>query len=260
MIETTSTQTIACSGRDAVVEVVGSGRDVVLVGAAAPMAWTRPTVRALAGLGYRVVHFDYGSGHPDPEPRTAIRQIDDVEAVMDALQLRRATVVGVSRGGITAFGLANARPERVTSLALVFAVAAFPDTLMVGNPDLRPEPGENDDHFMRRSLKSVFSEDFLERDLETAVSLVTTPPGAVARVERDQEPTFGVDATVTCPTLVIEGGADEVVTTEHAQRYIRAMPGAKHVRIPDAPHGWPMERPDLLAGLIADFARSSDDS
>ncbi|MGD2100770.1 MAG: alpha/beta hydrolase [Acidimicrobiia bacterium] len=259
MSETTSTQTIDCGGRDAVVEVVGSGHDVVLVGAAAPMAWTRPTARSLSRLGCRVVNFDYGFGHPNPEPRTAIRQIDDVVAVMEALQLRRATVVGVSRGGITAFGLASAHPQRVTSLALVFAVAAFPDTLMVGNPDLRPEPGESDDDFMHRSLKSVFSERFLEQDPDIAVSLMTTPPGAVARVNRDQEMTFDEDARVTCPTLVIEGGADEVVTTEHAQRFMRAIPEAEHVRIPDAPHGWPMERPNLLAGLIADFARSSDD-
>lgn len=246
---------VDCHGCEAMAEVRGSGPDVLLVGAAVPMAWTRPTAEALARLDFRVINFDYGASHPRPEPRTALRQTDDVLAVMDAVEIDAPAVVGLSRGGITTYGLASRHPDRVSRMILVFPVAPFADTLEVGNPQPEQEPGESEEQFMRRSLLDVFSQGFLDRNLAAAFSLVTTTSGSVARVDRHEEEVVDADETVGCPTLVVEAGADRIVTSEHPRRYLQAIPSAEHVVVPEASHGWPMEEPGVLADLITGFLR-----
>jgi len=242
-------RTVSCRGRDARVEVVGEGPDVVVVGTAAPIQLTRDFALELAGLGHRVVNFDYGSGHESPEPRTAIDQVSDVIAVMDALEVDRGALVGVSRGAMTAYALASRHPGRVTSLVLALPVAGFADTMLMVDP--YQGPGDDGD-VMAAILSQVFSESYLAANRETAAHLLTIGPGSVDRVERADEEPFG-DDTVSCPTLVIEGGADRVVSSAHPKRYVDAIPGARLVRVDGAGHGWVIEQPGAFAELVAAF-------
>lgn len=247
---------VDCRGREAQVEVVGEGPDVVFVGTAAPMMWSRSAARALAGHGYTVTNFDYGSASDDPESRSALDQVADVVAVMDAVSIDAGVLVGLSRGAITAFGAAGRHPDRVTGLVLAFPVAGFADTIHVHQPVPEPEPGEDDEAFMLRSLASVFSDGFLSSNLDDAILLATSPPGEVVRVERSEEDPFPEGMAVGCGTLIIEGGADEVVSPVHPARYLREISGAEHVVVPDGSHGWLMEQPGEFARIVAAFLSS----
>ncbi len=242
-------KTVACRGRDASVEVLGEGDEVVVVGTAAPMVLTRSFSHELAGRGHRVVNFDYGTGHESPEPRTALDQVADVLEVMDATGVGSGVLVGVSRGAMTAYALAARHPERVTALVLALPVAGFADTLLVFDPV--PEAGDDDDP-LGEILAMVFSADFLESNRDAAAAMLSSEAGSVDRVERSDEETFE-DDTVTCPTLVIQGGADRVVSAAHPRRYLDAIPGASLVLVPDAAHGWVMEQPREFADLVAGF-------
>lgn len=245
--------TVECDGRPAQVEMLGEGPDVVFVGTAAPMMWTRGSAEHLARNGYRVTNFDYGAGWDQPLPKTALEQVDDVEVVMDALAVESAAVVGLSRGAMTAFGLAVKHSSRVDSLVLAFPVAGYEDTMMIADPDPEPTAGESQESFMKKMLETIFSEDYLDTHFEVALALVTTPPGSVVRVDRSEETTFSPRWSVTVPTLVVEGGADRIVKAEHPRRYLDAIEGAHHALIPDAPHGWLMEQPGEFARIVADF-------
>jgi pimeloyl-ACP methyl ester carboxylesterase len=250
---------VDCRGRRAQVEIVGSGLDVVFVGTAAPMMWSRAAAGALAGHGYTVTNFDYGSDCSDPEQRSALDQVADVVAVMDSLDIDRGAVVGLSRGAVTAFGVAATQPDRVSSLVLAMPVAGFSDTIGVHRADPEPEPGEDDVAFMRRFLARVFSEEYLSTNMEHATALTMSMPGEVSRLERDEEEPFPEDMDVGCPTLIIEGGADLVVSPEHPARYLKALPKAEHILVPGASHGWLMEQPGEFARLVAAFLSSSLD-
>lgn len=81
------------------VEVVGAGAELVFVGAAAPMLWTRPAALALARAGFRVTNFDYGSRAEEPLPRTALDQSLDVAAVMAATGVHRGCHRRAQQGG-----------------------------------------------------------------------------------------------------------------------------------------------------------------
>lgn len=69
-----------------------------------------------------------------PGPYAPPHHADDVAAVLDALGIESAHVLGMSMGGFVAFHLAHRRPERVKSLVLVDG--GFP---MAQPPGLTPE-------------------------------------------------------------------------------------------------------------------------
>lgn len=234
-------------------EVAGDGPAVVFSGAAAPMMWSRAAAGALAEHGYRVVNFDYGSESDDPVSRSALDQVRDVLDVLDGLEIGSASVVGLSRGAMTTFAMAAEQPERVSCLVLAFPVAGFSDTIGIYQPDPEPEPGEDQADFLKRYLGKVFSQEFLASRLDEAVTLATSPPGEVVRLDRSLEDRFPESMSVACPTLVVEGGADEVVPSEHPARYVRAVPSAEHVVLPGAFHGWLMEEPDEFARIVGGF-------
>lgn len=245
---------VDCQGRLAEVEIHGSGDDVFLVGAAVPMTWTRPTAQVLAARGWRVTNFDYGSDHPSPEPRSSLEQIPDVVAVMDAVGVDSGVVVGLSRGAITAYGLAASRPERARGLVLALPVSGFAESLeTTDSPTPSGEDGDPDPDLM---LAQVFSSDFLADNRQTAVGLLTTSPGSVTRIDRRNETPFPAGLTVGCPMLVIEGSEDAIVESSHPARYLEATPDARHVLVSGARHGWPLEAPEVFGGMIEEFARS----
>lgn len=249
---------VDCRGRDAAVEIVGSGRDIVFVGTAAPMTLTRPAANSLASLGYRVTNFDYGLGHPSPEPRTALDQVPDVVAVMDAADVPSAVVIGVSRGAMTAYDLAGEDFDRVAALVLVMPVAGFADTLQIVSQTPAAQPSDGPDTLIRQLADQVFSARFLEERLDDAIELLSAAPGAVDRVERSDETPFPEGLVVGCPILIIEGDADLVVTPEHPARYRAQHPEAEHRVVADGSHGWIMEEPAAFASMVDDFVRLQD--
>ena len=85
--------------------------------------------RPRLSANHRLITFDHrgcgDSDHPaDPRLYTAEGFEADLTAVLDALDVERARVVGYSMGAVAALRLAIARPERVERLALVSAMAS----------------------------------------------------------------------------------------------------------------------------------------
>jgi aminoacrylate hydrolase len=244
-----------CRGCLAQVEVAGEGPDVVMVGAAAPMSLTRPAANVLADLGFRVTNFDYGSGQASPTLRTALDQVPDVAQVMEATGLDTAHVVGVSRGAMTAFGFAAMHPSRVARLVLVAPVAGFADTLFRQGDDSQSAGSASDDTHdeLGRILRLIHTDEYLDAHEEAVGAMFQTPPGSVDRVARAEETPFPDDMYANCPTLVIESGADLVVSADHPARYLRAIPDAEHVVVPHGSHGWILEQPMNFARIVAAF-------
>lgn len=247
---------VHCRGRQARVEIVGEGLPLIFVGAAAPLMWSRSAGQALASLGYMVVNFDYGSGAVDPEVRSALDQASDVLSVMDSLEIETGCLVGLSRGAMTAFWFAANHAERVSALVLALPVAGYRDTIGIEGNQPEQAPDEDELTFLRRMVETVFSDEFLSTNFEDAVAVATSPPGEVMRADRSEEEPFPEGLSVVAPTLVIEGGADQIVTAVHPARYLQALPDAIHVEIPGASHGWAMERPADFARIVDEFIRS----
>jgi pimeloyl-ACP methyl ester carboxylesterase len=181
--------------------------------------------------------------------------VDDVISVMDGTGITRAHVVGLSRGAITAFGLASRFPERTRKLVLAFPVAGFADTI-----GIEGETGCGGDEegleglaLLDRALDTTFSAEFLGVNRQACRNLFLSPPGTAVRVERPEEATLGPNETVTTATLIVSGGRDQVVAPEHPTRLKVAIPGAETFEFPEAMHGFVMEQPESFADVVVPF-------
>jgi pimeloyl-ACP methyl ester carboxylesterase len=58
---------------------------------------------------------------------------------------------------------------------------------------------------------------------------------------------------ITCPTLVIQGEADEHATPQHARDIAKHIPGATLWLVPDGAHMLPQDVPDLFNNKLLEF-------
>lgn len=112
----------------------GDGAPVILLHAATGSAeswlYQQP---ALADAGYRVIGYSR-RGHyrsvtaadAPPAPHAA-----DLAALMDALGIRKAHIIGAAAGAIVAADFAISHPERVQSLVLACSLISFQDPLVI---------------------------------------------------------------------------------------------------------------------------------
>ena len=116
-------------------QVFGAGPPVVMVPSLVSnmeLQWETELYRRtleLLGKHARVVRFDQrGVGLSDRPERvpTLEQHVDDIGAVMDAVGIERAHLVGASEGGLTTQFFASRFPARVDRLCLVNSAIATP--------------------------------------------------------------------------------------------------------------------------------------
>lgn len=217
-------------------EVHGDGEPLVLLhGNGEDLGYFTAQVPAFA-QHYRVIALDtraHGASTRGDGPLDFARFADDVCAVLDALGIPAAHILGYSDGGNTALTLALRHPDRVRSL-------------IVNGANLDP-----------RGLGWKF------RSLVTAVWLLTAAVAVFSpKLSRKREvvglmvlhPHIPAEAlaAITVPTLVIVGEHDQI-PRRHTELVARAIPGAELVIVPDAGHPCAAERPDAFNSVVLDF-------
>lgn len=212
------------------------------------------TVRALA--------FDQ-RGHGDAErPRggySLAELAEDVVALMDAVGLPSAVLVGSSSGGYVAQQVAVTHPDRVVGLVLV----GSPRSLQ-GRPSFADEvdhlPDPVDAGWVRASLAWFprFHE-VPEAYLEDRVQDGARIPAHVWR-----ETFYGLcdaapptdHATITAPTLIVWGDRDEALSREQEEGLAAAIPGARLVVYENTGHLVLWEQPERVARDLTTFVES----
>jgi pimeloyl-ACP methyl ester carboxylesterase len=59
---------------------------------------------------------------------------------------------------------------------------------------------------------------------------------------------------VTAPTLIVWGKEDRLVPLVYADEFARRLPGSRVETVSDAGHAPHLERPDIVARLVREFA------
>lgn len=195
-------------------------------------------------------------------PYTMDQYADDVAALLNHLQIRRAVIVGLSMGGYVAFALWRRRPELVRALVLA---------------DTRSGADSDEGRVKRKQLVALA----LERGsgavadaqisgmlgkttrethpdiVESVRQMLSSAPvdgivGALhAMMDRpDSGPTL---STITVPTSILVGDEDALTPVKDARSMHEAIPSSRLEIIRGAGHLSNLEKPAAFNHVLSEF-------
>ena len=207
--------------------------------------WEHPELaRWLLRLGSfaRVIMFDKrGTGLSDPvsEVPSLDLRMDDVRAVMDAVEIERAALLGISEGGPLATLFAATYPQRCRGLALYgsFARSSWitPEGLeaYLAYVDRSWGSGRN----LAMWAPSRKNDPALQQWWGRFERLGASPAAAVALVRMiDKIDISDILSSVHVPTLVIHCTGDTLIKVEHGRFLAEHIPGARLVELSGDDH------------------------
>jgi 3-oxoadipate enol-lactonase len=255
-------------------EVHGEGgAPLILIGGYAGdiAGWPPEFVEKLAAR-HRVILFDNrGTGHsgkPD-SPYTMSMFAADTVAVLDALGIEQAHVLGVSMGGMIAQHVGLNYPERVRSLILACTAAAavkgpnavLPDPAIMA--ELAKPPSGDRAQDIRNGWPLNFTEhfitthaDFLERRLQAKLDYPAPPAYALQRQLQAivvTHNTYDRLPEIGCPVLIQMGTEDQLLPPINSRIIASRIPQARLIEYRGCPHGFIEEATEQVAADILSF-------
>ena len=227
---------------------------------------------------YRVIVLDQ-RGHGDSDwaadgdysPET---QQNDISAVVSEIGLEDFTLMGLSMGGRNSFTYAANNPDRVRALVIV---DAGPQNMQQGTQNIRNFVQQDDeldsvDAFVERVLK--YNPRRAPEQIRGSImhNLKQLPNGKWTwkydkrlrspgrRMGSDPETEkrlWGYLEALQCPTLLVRGGASDIIAMDTADKMHAVIPnsqlatieGAGHLVMGDSPAGFQRAVTEFLAGL-----------
>jgi pimeloyl-ACP methyl ester carboxylesterase len=210
-------------------------------------------------------------GKPPPVPYTVVDMAADAIAVLDAVGVARAHVMGFSMGGMIVQTLAIEHPERLHSITSVMSSTGDSDvgqSAPEAHKVLMAPPTTDRDSYIARQIEGIriwgspayFDEDRLRVMWGAAFDRCFCPEGVGRQMMAiiatpSRTPALG---DVTVPALVIHGSADKLIDPSGGRRTAEAIPGARFELIDGMGHDYPPELWDRLVQLVTDHAQLAD--
>lgn len=219
---------------------------------------------------HRVVRYDLpGAGLTGPDPSgdySDARGIQVLAALMDRLDIPRATIVGNSMGGRLAWMFAAQNPTRVDKLVLI-------------SPDGFESPGfkygkQPDVPAMLKLMRYLLPKAALRLNLEPAYAdparltgetvtryhdLLLAPgvrDAMLARLGQTVlQPPEPLLSQISAPTLLLWGEKDAMIPIANAADYVKALPNATLVTLPGLGHVPHEEAPEVSLPAVDTFLR-----
>jgi pimeloyl-ACP methyl ester carboxylesterase len=252
------------------------------------LVWPLPFLKAFLEAGYAVIRYDHrGTGMSDwvgdwdsKHPYTLVDMAEDAIAVLDALSITRAHLLGLSLGGMVAQELAIHHPERAATLTLFMTSANVSDpeipglttrtvlrSTVRGLPLLRYRIMGGERNLVReRVAKMLQVLDPSDGDIREAAEMVlydlrkrrginVRAPFQHLAAVNNTPPHFDALQRLDVPTLIIHGTEDEMIPIEHGKKLAAVIPGARAIWLEGVGHLFPLPHlPELTAEIIAHMA------
>jgi 3-oxoadipate enol-lactonase len=263
--------TVHVNGIDLYYEEHGEGEPLLLImGWGGNAATWKPQIPGLAQR-FRVIAFDnrgVGRSMAPRDPYSIPQMAEDAVGLLDALDVPRAHVFGVSMGGMIAQELAVRHSERLDALVLGCTTpggrraAGFRDLqrnikeFEETNGDEVPDMAWFSDFLKRlwtdRAL--AMSDTHLQDFVLSLIRFPATPQG----LHNQAEAIAGHNAydrlpRIEHPTLVITGDKDKLIDFENSFILAGRIPSAELRIFPGLKHAFHLEQPELVNSVIIDF-------
>lgn len=234
------------------------------------LAWGRQ--REVLRQTYRVISMDprdAGDSDEASAPYAIAEMADDAAALLRALGVTRAAVVGISMGGFIALELSARHPSLVSKLILIATSSGGkthvrPRLLMtlrfLRRGIVRGEAGARTKAYYPVIAGPGYFRAHPE-DLEQSAEISRYRPQTPPAFRRQQRACLRHDATshldaIRVPTLVLHGEADPLVRVENGRYLAQHIPGARLATYPGAGHLLIAERADEVNRELLDFLES----
>ena len=215
---------------------------------------------------FRILRYDHrglGQSAAPEGPYTFPMIIADAIALLDHFEIEKTHWCGLSIGGMMGYGLCQDHGDRILSLTAC---------------DSRPDaPPDYQAYFQHRI--DVAAEEGMEGLVDSTIERWFTPESVAANIpilEKVRGMIRSTDKTghagccealktlsfgsrlgeIKTPTLILGGEKDKGAPPEALAEAAAAIPGAKHVKIPDAGHISNLENPEAFNAALRDFLYS----
>ncbi len=246
---------------------LGEGLPVVFLhaGVADSRMWASQ-MQAVAAAGWHAITYDRRGFGETQSPDEPFSHLDDLEALLDALDIHAAVLVGCSLGGGLAIDFALRHPGRIIGLALL-------GTSVTGAPwstsdmEAAVEAAE-EDAYERGDLdmlNKVQAHQWLDgprapsgrvggavRELFLDMNGIALRKPELTQGERAPEAWSRV-GEVAAPTLLLVGDEDFGALIERHDHLSEEMPNAFAAVLEGVAHLPSIERPDLVNTLLLQF-------
>lgn len=247
----------------------GSGPAVMLIhGFPLCRKMWRPQLNVLPSAGFRLVAPDlrgFGESDAPDGPYTIDLFADDLVALLDHLEIDRATIGGMSMGGYVLFNLLERYPERLSGACFITTRAHADD-----------EAGKQRRFHLAQEVMTfgpqVIAESFEEilfagETLRERPRLVGEVYGWMTGTDsrglaggllamRERKDYTDLLPTITLPALAIGAEDDRAAPPEKARELVAAIPGCRLCIIPRAGHMANLENPGAFNDCLLEFLRS----
>jgi 3-oxoadipate enol-lactonase len=225
----------------------------------------RPQLES-APPGWRFIAPDlrgFAAGPPLDRPVSMEEYALDIDALMDALEIERAAIGGVSMGGYITFALFRLAPARFTAMVLAdtrsqadtpagregrlqmrkllaeggargVAGQMLPKLL---SPDAAPETVR---------MVRAWTESLETRAIDAAIGALMDRPDSTPDLPR-----------INVPALVVVGDADTITPPTDSEAMQRSLARSQLVVIPGAGHLSNVENPEAFSRALTDFLGSA---
>jgi pimeloyl-ACP methyl ester carboxylesterase len=248
-------------------ETAGTGHPLVLLhgGGADRRVWDG-NFEDLA-KHFRVIRYDLRGAGKSEVPQTKFTNREDLYALLQYLNVDKAYVLGLSRGGGVAFDFAVSHPEMVDALILVSSnLATLPkvyhDMISRAQKAGREEgirraaeiwssdPYQGPVQPNLPARKKVY--EIMRENLATFLyfwdSPIASESGRRPRAEQLQE--------IKAPTLVISGNLDGEEPRANYEWAAKGIPGARIAHVPGAAHLVNVDQPQEFLRIVTEFLQS----
>jgi 3-oxoadipate enol-lactonase len=250
-------------------ERAGSGEPLLLIQgmSGTHVAWGEPFGSALAAEFDCLVFDNRGVGLSGgvTEPFTIAEMAADAAALLDALEIESAHVLGISMGGMIAQELALAHPERLRSLTIGCSYCGGPGSQLMDPADFQglaeAMASGNQDRVFRAMYELNLSPGFRaeESRFPEFVAMAEAVPVPRRTVELQLQAILGHDTSarlpgISLPTLVVHGTLDRVLGYPNGPLIASLIPGARLQTLDEVGHMFWWEQPERSADLIRTHA------
>jgi pimeloyl-ACP methyl ester carboxylesterase len=278
------TESFGDKSNPAVLLIMGSG--------AQGLFWHQKFCEQLADKGFFVIRYDHrdvglsSSIDYQKSPYTLLDMSKDAVAILDAYQIKKAHIVGMSLGGLIAMLIDEHNHDRVESLTLMMTSGDMRSNLTAiqgkKSPSSLSAPSSEFLAWIRSYVTDppITPADRINKFIEGARIVNGSKVAydeqlgqqlALQSFSRTKDPLkmfnhiAALDASfdlykdspshVKAPTVIIHGDQDPVLPLDHAQALKKAIPQAELVVVQDMGHALNAKFYDLIIGKIVELSK-----